>query len=671
MRKLCPLHFLVLFCLLLACSAVAASSIEPFVFRDSSGSAFPDQDAEWQRLIKYKLWGTGTLDGVGVWFSNNKVSVQDSSGYSGSAVGDLVFVNNEHSIGGPLAFGGSFKNGTGDDYILTGPSHFSKEININGNASAPGKVVWNGLVCAEHYVNFENIRADINESNDDCSNPLIPKIDADLDVPVVDWGYKFDSVYSGNLVFSNKVDSIVIPAGDGYFDMLVDGNFKLDHANDSLYIVNPNGRMVRIFIKGTMEITSTLHNILVKGAGGVIVENSAYAGNLLFYTPNAIEFPSGNCLFQGTYISGGLIWFKDHYRFAGQLLAKKVQIHNDFDAGDFRYVPFNPPKLTVKGDVYEDNAVNGDTLRITLNKIPPTKVTFKYCFNVKKITDCPSVSINDASYCSDANVEDFQKTNFPICGDTTFEAFFNQGDSVLATPIVVHAVDDNLTEDDEDFSLVISDLSAAVYVDGDRYIDDEYRSPVSLIDNDAAPLSRDTTVIARVNEKLSIVKFPALLADGANSLLNYTVYIESVPAKGTLTYNGTIVNVGDSFDADPATGLIKGLEFQPATGDFGAGYAGIEFTVSRIGNPVARSEKYTMTIDVVNISFEIEENTIAGTPVGNVEDLNISGNLSCSILNGNTGNAFAMGIGSEIDVNGKLDFETLSSYSLLIKCDTP
>lgn len=706
MRKLCPFHFLVLFCLLLACSAVAAFAssyddvVYPLMFSGYTKNDTTAQMEKWNKLIKYKLFATGDesiaqSEGFGVVFKGQSIFITDSIGYTGSPRGNLVFKNTFHVLGGPILFGGKFMGDDGYDTLLTGPTRFKSEFVPKNNSAYQNWFA--GKYCFDAGYNQDYTEDGLNDAGGVvldaslcASDALVPYVDSDLDVPVFDSeGFGTD----GHSAVIEKIGNIlylhVPPSSAGETFNVVMNNIHLDN-NEKLYVLMPpGGRMTKIFLQQFTGIGKTDNtDIIVAEATSTglwdnasqkwdvsraeyvkLITNSNYAGNLLFHVAGDLTMSASEKNMQGTYISTGNITFAQNTHFAGQLLAKNIYIDAFFDAKDFRYVPFNPPKLTVKGDVYEDNAVNGDTLRITLNKIPPTKVTFKYCFNVKKITDCPSVSINDASYCSDAIVEDFQKTNFPICGDTTFEAFFNQGDSVLATPIVVHAVDDNLTEDDEDFSLVISDLSAAVYVDGDRYIDDEYRSPVSLIDNDAAPLSRDTTVIARVNEKLSIVKFPALLADGTNSLLNYTVYIESVPAKGTLTYNGTIVNVGDSFDADPATGLIKGLEFQPATGDFGAGYAGIEFTVSRIGNPVARSEKYTMTIDVVNISFEIEENTIAGTPVGNVEDLNISGNLSCSILNGNTGNAFAMGIGSEIDVNGKLDFETLSSYSLLIKCD--
>lgn len=660
MRKLFPIHFLILLCLAMAFSSVA-SEISPFIFE---GVSDQNQYDEWQRLIKYKLWGTGSMnDGIGVQFSNNKVFISDSAGYSGSAKGSLSFSNEAHSIGGPLVFGGGFSSGTGDDSILNGPSHFGGQIVFSDNARDNKNIAWKGLICAEGGFNDN---ASYIKRND-CGNSEIPEIDATLDVPLVDWDYQnFSLRHEGNWAFINPEESIVIPDdSDDFYDILVTGDLKLGDLNTYLYIDNPRGRMVRIFVHGRIEIASTLHNVLVRGSNG-IVDNADYAGNLLFYSPNSIKFPSQRCLFQGTYISGGEISFEDHYRFAGQLLAKRVQIHHDFDASNFRYVPFNPPKLSVTGDVLEDNAVKGDTLLITLSKIPPTKVTFDYCFEVKASTECVG-NVDNPSYCEYANVDDIQNVNFPICGDTLFHAYFNKGDSVLATPIVVHAVDDNLEEEMEDFKLVISNLSAAVYMDGGRETDGGYRNLVSIIDNDAAPLSKDTTVVAKVYERLAITKFPAMLADGVTPLVGYTVYIESVPAKGTLTYNGSTVKVGDSFDANPSTGFVDGLTFQPSGGEFGAGYAEIGFTVSRIGNTTVRSSPHTMTIDVVNLLFEIEENSIVGTTVGVVDNLSVT--EGCAITYGNVGGAFDIGVGSEIVVNGKLDYETISTYSVIVKCN--
>ena len=129
-------------CFFAAVNAFAVP-IEPFYFENAV-----DQEATWDDLMKYKLWGTG-LGGEGVVFSNNKVFINDSNGYSGSASGGLSFTNEAHSLGGPLAFGGGFSTGTGGDSILNGPSHFGGRVSLTFNSSSPGKVTWNGPICSD------------------------------------------------------------------------------------------------------------------------------------------------------------------------------------------------------------------------------------------------------------------------------------------------------------------------------------------------------------------------------------------------------------------------------------------------------------------------------------------------------------------------------------------
>lgn len=64
-------------------------------------------------------------------------------------------------------------------------------------------------------------------------------------------------------------------------------------------------------------------------------------------------------------------------------------------------------------------------------------------------------------------------------------------------------------------------------------------------------------------------------------------------------------------------------------------------------------------------SFSIAENSPFGTAVGSVSATDADGNpLTYAIVSGNTGNVFAIDSTGAIKVNGAIDFETLSSYSL-------
>ena len=126
--------------------------------------------------------------------------------------------------------------------------------------------------------------------------------------------------------------------------------------NSKLYVVMPpEGRLTKVFVKTSIYgLGSTDNNdiVVVSGAAGTWdgtkwtgigepLENKDYAGNLLFFVNEDLSLGAGQKTMQGTYISTGVIKFAQHTKFAGQLLAKVIRIDADFEAGDFKYVPFN------------------------------------------------------------------------------------------------------------------------------------------------------------------------------------------------------------------------------------------------------------------------------------------------------------------------------------------
>lgn len=668
--------------LLIACSAIA-SEISPFYFSAVSATDDDAQYEEWQRLIKYKLWGTG-INGEGVTFGGIDVYVTDSVGYSGSASGDFRFANVRHSIGGPLAFGRNLQIGDGNDTVLTGPSHFGGYFDVNFNASSNNNVVLSGVYCTDMNALNENYKNGIAKGNGkiDCSDPSIPAIDSTLDVPEMDWDYEFDFVQEGDWVFSKSVESITIPSGIDVYDIYVNGFFKLDGTNDTLYIDNPSNRNVRIFVRDTINVTGTAqHNILVKNAKGEAVSNAEYAGNLLFYSPKGIDFPAGEFLFQGTYISGGTIRFRQHYKFAGQLLAKKVTFDADFKAGDFRYVPFNPPVINLDTDAsaYEDHWENGDTVKLVLSKDPPTRVTFNYCFELKSADKCDG--LKDDPDCEYSNYNDVlnHKMNtstrhregivdLPLCGVDTALGEFEKGSRTLKNPFIFYAVDDVYEELDEMVMIKVFNLSAAILPNGNRNKDASFSMMYFIIDNDKRPVSKDTVVVAKVNETVTIESFPAYAADGVTPLPNYDVIIKSIPAAGSLTFNGTPVAVGDSLIADPTTGKISGLVFTPVTDAYGTPYATIGFDLCRSNTDGLCDENKTMTINVVNVQYFVKEDAPLDTIIGTLEDMRITGSLTCSIVSGDAGTTFAFGTETALTLKELLDYEKKSAYGFFVKC---
>ena len=607
---------------LLATVNLFAVPIEPFYFEGAV-----DQEATWDDLMKYKLWGTG-ISGEGVVFSNNKVFINDSNGYSGSATGGLSFTNEAHSLGGPLAFGGGFSTGTGGDSILNGPSHFGGRISLTFNSSALGKVIWNGPVCSDvnGFDYFDNVRtSDGAVPEKTCDAEKVPAIDKTLDVPKVNHSLiTYDREVSSYL-FEAKTNYIDIPEGEGFYNIHVAGDLTMKSYNDYLYIRMPEGRYVRIIIDGRFNISSDLHNILVmtvKGGswnetaqqweGGTqeTVENKDYGGNVLFYSPYDIEFPSEECHIQGTYISGGTIGFKDHYRFAGQLLAKKVQIHHDFDAGDFRYVQFYPAKLKVdnKKKLREDHEDIGDTVRLYLSLEPSTRVPFRYCF------EFPDKGAENSAGGKYAHRQDVVDANLPLCDQKdTVKAYFEKGHTTLTNPIVLHAKYDALLEEDERFYIRVCDLEAAVYADGDR-TEKCARLPIDIVNVPKSPLGMDFTVVGFMNDPLVLDSFPAMLPD-STTLEDYSVKIEKTVSVGTLTFDGVPVQVGDIIDAKDLSKLV----FKGKVDEYGAPYDSLRYSIVRNSDTTVSDYTYLLTINLVSAMFPVFENSKKDVPVGYVE----------------------------------------------------
>ena len=62
-----------------------AAKVAPLYFENLGNETAEDSAAQqerWEALMKYKLWGTHSLD-----FSNNTVSIADDVGYNGTADG--------------------------------------------------------------------------------------------------------------------------------------------------------------------------------------------------------------------------------------------------------------------------------------------------------------------------------------------------------------------------------------------------------------------------------------------------------------------------------------------------------------------------------------------------------------------------------------------------------
>jgi len=505
-----------------------AAAVEPFKF-ESTADDHDSQQAEWDLLIKYKLFGTGveTASGSikGIYFNGQQIYITDSIGFVGSAKGNLDMSGNiRHSVGGPMLFGGNFVDGDGFDTLMTGPTRFNGNFTVNFNAREKNE--FHGYNCIGGTANdlaVTDIKAHgtLLSAEECATEEKVPFVDTKLEIPVLD---NPSAVYQDAISVSGQNVYIDVPPYSGTGDKVYDIYIKSINFGNAgkLYIRMPqNGRLTRIFLEETItglgSTAGTNIEVLHAFGGGVfegdgkeyakdqwngsawdytaadaknVISNLDYAGNLLFYTPKTISMGAGQKNLQGTYIMGEDLVIAQNTTFAGQFLARSIQIDAEFKAKDFRYVPFDPPVIRVgaNSDLYEEHDLTGgDTIRLVLDSVPPTVVPFRYCFEF--LTKGRNAATRD----------DLSDATMPICSEgDTVSSKFEKGSKTPIAPIILHASNDGTPENTESFRMYVCDVEAAVFPDGDR----QGRCfPFSIKIIDGTPIPADTTFYVNENVK--------------------------------------------------------------------------------------------------------------------------------------------------------------------------
>lgn len=625
----------------------------PFSF-SKVGSDSASQTDMWNDLMKYKLWGTGLYEGDGIAgsdgksagdgivFDGSEVHITDSSGYVGSATGDFRMVNNFHSIGGPLVFGGSFKSGLGTDSILIGPSHFAGDFEVTDNARY--SEFFAGKYCVEGQF-IQNSNCDPGPDSYYCATQgfntgkatfgcedAFP-IDSLLDVPSVDYSFLETLDDDHYKAFSSEISANVL-SDDAYIDVppgAIDDMYNIRAPgirlqNDkALYVrMQKSGRLTRIFLDGGIEITNHSNIRVIQAANDnewddenkvwktsdtCVVDNKDYAGNLLIYTPEAIHWTAGSKHLQGTFISAKTINIAQEARFAGQLIAKAIYVEFDFKAEDFRYVRFNPAVIdpTLFSTVEFPESESDTVIPLKLSKKTQVKVTFDYCFELSS-----NAPVDGKTSDKMADASDFVGLT-PICGNSLESAviFPNSDTLELSDQIRIHAKLDQYIElygssDKERFRMKVSNLVGAVLKnESGEYVRDGYFD-MYVIDRNAVPLTKDTSVVAYEDSVLTFTvdMFPyesPLDRDMAG------LVVESLPSKGSLTYLGMIVSKTGVMIPMDSLGQLK---YVAKDDEFGSAptyvYASMKFAVYDSQNYVSSSDKKegskTLTINVLPVN---------------------------------------------------------------------
>ena len=673
-----------------------------------------DQQLEmWKRLMKYKLFATGVENSDGI-YVEERVRITDEVGYIGSAHGDFRMRNNEHKFGGPVLFGGAFYAGTGGDTLLTGPARFKKTFTAQGSSMFRGSYCFDGGYNGAAGTGVSNGGGTILTASQCTSYDVVYNVDGDLDVPSlgISWPTGLQSIAT---TVNERVKYIHVPPdtlGDSsaYVLYLSSISFTGDAATKLHVVMPPNGRLTKIYVRNGITFGNTSFEITVVYAKGqswntstkkwsgegsyTPLTNSEYGGNLLFYMPTNFTIPTAEKTMQGTYISAGDLTLGHHTRFAGQLIAKYIRIGADFDAQDFRYVPFNPPQIGISlasnqaiseddpgKPEYQDGSGNyiGTRLQVELSKKPDTDVKFDYCF---QFTGTVNSGSNLANF---ADIDTSGTRSLPICGKSTKTAVIPKDSIRTKDPIRVWIVDDVIEESPEFFQLVASNLVGGVFSDNSRewpiqfrILDNDHSTPCNVISgNNSVTIPEDASIA------LTNGAFPAFCSD--STTLTHKVIIKSTPAGGTLKLNGNTVSSGASISSND----LRNLVYTPNANRNGTPYDSIKFQINDPAESKTTSQ-YTLKINVTPVNDAptadacnktLNENVSKGTSVCQVKGHDVDSltkasgekyTLSYSIIYGNVLDEngalpFSITNTGAIKVNGKLNYERINYYPLIVR----
>lgn len=677
--------------LLVALFAVSAYAVNvaPLYF---DGVVEDDQQSYWEDLMKYKLWGT-----TGIEFDDRHIVIDDGNGYTGTASGDFIIDQPHHTLGGTILVGKNLEIDDGkEDTLKVGPVHVLGNLILPGYTTMEDKSRFYGNYCIQgniqgNYVHWRQFLSDGYVYGDfpeadfpyaDCPSD-VPSVDTHLKVPI--WDPPADAEWIPAINMTQGVAEIryidVPPSvsSSDVYDAYVEGISMAGHADKRLYVrmQQNGGRLTRLYVRDGLNIQGAANaakiQILYVNDGAEwngstwenfdlesseVVANIDYGGNLLIYTPMDIEWPHFNqnndaAIFQGTYMTSGKLSVKGHIMVAGQFISNNLYFSNEI-TGDFRYVPFDPSKIkaVTRDALVEDHEVEGDTVKLYLDKAPPTAVPFDYCFEFLDETD----GLDGTLSAGRAHRIDIVDDTIPECrveggevvGDFV-SSRFAKGQTDPVTPIILHPAYDAIEEHYEGIKLWICNMEAAIYADGDR-TSNCYAFQLQIKNVAKNPISSDFSITAVKDQAVNISSFPAKNADSVD-LPDYFVKIVTGPQKGTLTLNGTAVAKGTLISSSD----LANLYYQNASGDdqYGRAYDSVEFAIVR--ENVASLKNYTMTINVTK--FGVKENSNAGFMVGVVESPEIKSGSTFALNDASDAFQINETTGAIFVKNETIDFE--------------
>ena len=620
--------------LILAMAGLAsAASVAPFEFE---GVPADSQQIYWDKLMSFKIWGT-----EGITLGRSVIS--DSLGAVGTASGDLAFLNDGNKLAGPIYVGGNVVLSNGVDYF-TGP------VRTTGNFLAgPNGNEFYGTYCIGGSVN-EYASSDISASGGSlytgtaatkgaCSYDKVPAVLTNLKVPDYPSALTSNTFVLGNIDVGRSTYIIDVPPEEAVIDFSVE-NFVLgDGAKLNVRMQSP-WTLVRIFAK-SIDISSTaIIQVVYVDEQAVYskskwtnittetpVSNEDYAGNLLFYSKQDMTWPSMNSSshIQGTFMTHGTMTLGSNLVLSGQIIASEVMVGSDFDGKSVRYVPFDPPTISLDPILYlssVDIAENNSNVEIPLklNKEAMTDVTFKYCYDVKDSASTPA---------GVASIQDFNRgssyPSFPIC-DAAYESVKIKAGALKPTSkIYLNAMIDALNEGSETLTLRVYDLEGAVLSNGNRegsfnlVVDDAPLPSGPVISCLASDENCEGTINVRENEPTGKVvhKYAVSSDKNVNTLL---VTLADANGKGADKLFAASLSLGENVEIVITVKDGFSLDYEKLNSSYS-----VKITVT---DEDGLSDSIVRTIKILDVNeppvifdatFEVAENSPVGTVVGTVQ----------------------------------------------------
>lgn len=689
-----------LWLILAVVGTVSAMDIAPFFFANASGQDAETQEAEWNYLMKYKMFGAS-----GIKFENGNIRVTDSVGWFGTSHGNLSFQNGDDSIGGPILIGGDIDIKMGPEVFVNGPVNVtgnilvgqetnfaSKPNEFHGHQCVQGDVpsVYASLIGNEYKHFGVEGTASVNSNNGykDCLDTTkglkVPEVRNNLYIPELNTAPTYSTELKTRVTnlntlsveektgsvtavdVNNQIYEIYIPEGDPQepFDIYLD-HITLTNDATLLFNMQDGGRLTRIFLNGSISFSSTT-NIAVQYdtlSNGTYIrqENEDYNGTLLFYTTKDISFQSTNQnshpSLQGSILTTGTIVINDHIKLAGQLLADIIRINYNFDGSNFIFVPFNPtildfdPTALAEGKFIENNQTV--LVPIKLDTLASVDVSFKYCFDIKdsSLTD-PNSKI--------ASIQDFNNIT-PVCGKDTGSVKILMGDTVPRGDynVYINVAIDTLFEGQETLPMKVFSLAGAVLPGNKR----QGSFSLPIID-DPTPASLKKIVLDSVPENSPVgTPIDSLIAIRGDKLCTH--------CKFALVDSTDYVNVSE-------TGLVTVkdssiLDYETITE--------IQIRVFVIDTLYQKISDTTVTIPVINVNenpilqgddFDVDEHKPAKTIVGTIkgDDIDKVDSFRNNVFEAVGGDTLLFAVDSTgvITTKKELDYETMdTTYILVVK----